>query len=126
MVLISALGNFAHVSVPTSLAEVVEALEARKNRVVVVGGLHPGQSTNAVAALVAEKVGAEMFINATDTDGVYTEDPRRSENAELLPKVTTKELAKILANESIRAGGYDLMDPVALKLVERFTSPPEC
>ncbi len=77
MVLISALGNLAHASVPTSLAEVVEALELPKNRVVVVGGLHPGQSTNAVAALIAERVRAERFINATDTDGVYTKDPEK-------------------------------------------------
>ncbi len=37
--------------------------------------------------------------------------------------MTTKELAKILADESMSAGGYDLMDPVALKLVERSHIP---
>jgi hypothetical protein len=33
---------------------------------VILGGLHPGQSTNATSVLVAEKVKAQIFVNATD------------------------------------------------------------
>jgi len=120
-VLIKALGSLAEDSVPNSLAELVEALEvsSRGKRAVVMGGLHPGQSTNAVGALVSEKLGAKMFLNATDVDGVYTKDPRKFKDAKRLSKVTAKQLGKILNTETMRAGGYDLMDPVALKLIER-------
>ncbi len=127
MVLISALGNVAYPIVPETLADVVRAVEVgsapERRRVVVLGGLHPGQSTNAVAALVAEKLRAERLYNATDVDAVYTEDPRKSSRAKRLSKVTTKELSSILGGESLAAGGYDLMDPIALKLIERSSIP---
>jgi len=45
------------------------------------GGLHPGQSTNGTAALIAEKVHAEQFLNATDVDGVYDRDPNKFKKA---------------------------------------------
>jgi uridylate kinase len=83
------------------------------------GGLHPGQSTNAVGALVAEKLKADRFVNATDVEGVYSKDPRKYPDAKKLSKVTPRELSEILGNESMMAGGYDLMDQVALKLIER-------
>jgi uridylate kinase len=123
MVLVSAFGDLAYPKVPTNLDGVVEAIEVVGKRVVVVGGLHPGQSTNAVAALIAEKVRAERFINATDVDGVYTKDPQKSKTAKKLHSVTPKQLERILGSESMQAGGYDLMDPVALKLVERSKIP---
>ena len=123
MVLICALGEVAHSRVPSNLQEVMQALEIPRNRIVVVGGFHPGQSTNAVAALIAEKTRASRFINATDTDAVYTEDPNEHKNAKPLTSVTIKELSEILGRESMRAGGYDLMDPVALKLIERSRTP---
>ncbi len=121
LVLIKALGHFAVGFVPTTLEEVVEAFEVSSSgkQVIVLGGLHPGQSTNAVGALVSEKLRADLFLNATDVDGVYTKDPRKFGDARRLPKVTLRQLSKILNSESMKAGGYDLMDPIALKLIER-------
>jgi len=116
-VLSSSLGELSATSVPHTLIEVVEAMKGA--RAVVLGGLHPGQSTNAVGTLVAEKLKAKKFVNATDVDGVYTRDPRKFEDAKRLDVVTPKELSKIIGSESMAAGAYDLMDPVALKLIER-------
>ncbi|MDG6907270.1 MAG: UMP kinase [Nitrososphaerota archaeon] len=120
-VLIKALDGLASSLLPTSLTELVEVFEisSRKKKIVVCGGLQPGQSTNAVAALVSEKLSADVFINATDVDGVYTKDPRKFRNAKLLTTVTTERLASILESESMNAGAYDLMDPIALKLIKR-------
>jgi uridylate kinase len=124
---IVAFKGLAFDSVPATLggvAEAVDGLGEKKDKwIVVCGGLHPGQSTNAVAALIAEKTGAAEFINSTDVDGVYTEDPARSSNARRLDAVTPKQLEEILGNESMQAGGYDLMDPVALKLISRSKIP---
>ncbi len=118
-----ALGEHAFPSVPTTLSEVVSAVELCDSRAVTLGGLHPGQSTNAVAALVAEKLRASHFYNLTDVDGVYTEDPRKSRDAKKLDSVSVAELSQILGEESMSAGGYDLMDPVALKLIQRSNVP---
>ena len=116
-VLASSLGELSVTFVPHSLREVVESMKG--NRTVVLGGLHPGQSTNAVGTLVSEKLKAQKFLNATDVDGVYTKDPRKFEDAKRLDTVTTHELSRIMSSESMAAGAYDLMDPVALKLIER-------
>ena len=115
--LISALGDGAHPHVPTTLSEVKRAVD--EGLTVVAGGLYPGQSTNGTAALMAEKVGARAFLNATDVDGVYDSDPRTNENAKMFDSIHLKDLRKMLAQEETVAGGYDLMDLVALKVIER-------
>ena len=124
-VTISALGDIALDQVPATLRELVHAheLAGSNKRVIVVGGLHPGQSTNAVAALVAERLHARLFVNATSVDGVYTKNPEKFKDAKMLETVNVKELSNILAEESVVAGGYDLMDPVALKLIQRSKVP---
>ena len=121
LVLVKALGRVAASIIPKTLDTLVETFEIthRDRPIVVVGGLQPGQSTNGVGALVSEKLHAKTFLNATDVKGVYTSDPRKNKKAKLILEVTTVELGAILGNESVAAGGYDLMDPVALKLIER-------
>jgi uridylate kinase len=117
MILAVSLGEYSQARVPESLETLVDNLKA--TRAVVMGGLHPGQSTNAVGAIVAEKIRATRFINATDVDGVYTKDPHKFKDAKIIDRLTTKELEKIMGEETMQAGAYDLIDPVALKLVER-------
>ena len=87
--------------------------------IVVAGGLHPGQSTNGTAALIAEKINADQFINATDVDGIYDYDPNKNKKAKLFKQIEIKNLKKMLIHEDSVAGGYDLMDIVALKIIER-------
>ncbi|WP_415282539.1 UMP kinase [Candidatus Nitrososphaera sp. FF02] len=119
--LIAALGGRAHPAVPEDLEQVTDA--AASGKIIVAGGLHPGQSTNATSALIAEKVGAVRFINATDVNGIYDSDPRTNRKAKLFREITTKQCREILGGESSMAGGYDLMDIVALKVIERSKIP---
>ena len=70
--LIYALKGKAYPHPPTTLTEVKNAVDS--GLIVVAGGLHPGQSTNGTAALIAEKVKATEFLNATDVDGIYDSD----------------------------------------------------
>ena len=115
--LIYALKNNAYSHPPTTLKEVQHAVDS--GLIVVAGGLHPGQSTNGTAALIAEKTNAEQFINATDVDGIFNSDPKKNKNAKLFKQIDMKDLKKILIHEDSVAGGYDLMDLVALKIIER-------
>ena len=119
--LVYALGKAAHPHIPKNLKEVVLAVDTGK--IVVTGGLHPGQSTNATSVQIAEKINAGMFINATDVDGVYDADPRTHRNAKLLKSIKLRALRNMLVHESTMAGGYDLMDIVALKVIERSRIP---
>jgi uridylate kinase len=90
---------------------------------VIVGGLHPGQSTNATSALIAETSKASSFVNATDVDGIYDSDPNTNSNARLFREITVDECMEILKLESAMAGTYDLMDIIALKVIERSKIP---
>lgn len=119
--LMVALKEMAYLQVPTDLENV--AIAAESGKIVVVGGLHPGQSTNATSALIAEKVKASAFLNATDVNGIYDSDPNTNKNAKLFKEVTVKECMEILGRESSMAGTYDLMDIVALKVIERSNIP---
>ena len=115
--LIYALKNKAYSHPPTTLQEVRHAVD--DGLIVVAGGLHPGQSTNGTAALIAEKVKAEQFLNATDVDGVYDMDPNEFKKAKKFKRIELKNLKNMLVHEDSVAGGYDLMDIVALKIIER-------
>ena len=115
--LIYALKNKAYSHPPTTLQEVRHAVD--DGLIVVTGGLHPGQSTNGTAALIAEKIKAEQFLNATDVDGVYDMDPNKFKQAKKFKRIELKNLKNMLVHEDSVAGGYDLMDIVALKIIER-------
>jgi len=99
------------------LPEVKNAVDS--GLIVVAGGLHPGQSTNGTAALIAEKVNATEFLNATDVDGIYDSDPNKNKKAKKFLQIDIKVLRSMLVREDSMAGGYDLMDIVALKVIER-------
>jgi len=116
LVLIAALKGYAYSPVPTSYEGLLEALSSGK--IVVCGGLQPGQSTLAVAAILAETINADYLLNATDVDGVYTSDPKRDPKARLLREVTIRELRSLLRRGTL-PGTYPLFDDLALNIIER-------
>lgn len=115
--LVHALGSRAWPQVPTTLEEARRAADS--GLAVAAGGLYPGQSTNGTAALIAERIGAAQFVNATDVEGVYDKDPNKHGDAKLLKRVKLKELRSMMMRQESVAGGHDLMDLVALKIIER-------
>ncbi|MEX2702049.1 MAG: UMP kinase [Candidatus Baldrarchaeota archaeon] len=115
--LISAIKENVYPKAPDTLEEAVSMFSLGK--IVVIGGLQPGQSTNAVAALLAEAIGANILINATTVDGVYTAPPG-TPGAKKLEKVTTEQLMEIVRRTSMfKAGEYRLFDPLAILIARR-------
>ena len=116
-----ALGSVAVTNIPTMLSELTHYVSPGK--VVVIGGLQPGQSTNAVAALAAEITHADFLVNATDVQGVYTADPKKDPKARMLRSVSVEKLLSWAMAGDVYAGKYELMDPVALKIMQRARIP---
>ena len=58
-------------------------------------------------------------MNTTDDDGIYDSDTRKNKKANKFKRIELKKLRKLLVHEESIAGGYDLMDIVALKVIER-------
>ncbi len=118
--LCAALGELAYPRIIETLDELETAI--LHGKIVLMGGLIPGQSTNAVAAVAAETVHAEMLFNATNVDGVYDRDPKK-DGAILLDIITINQLTDILSESGTKAGEYKLFDPVAIRVVARSKIP---
>ena len=119
--LIAALGDDAYPRVAESHAEAKKFAESGK--IVVMGGITPGQTTDAVAAVLAERVGASVFINATSVDGIYSADPRKHPDATRYDEMTPKELLEIVGASALGAGSNIVLDMVAARVVERSGIP---
>jgi len=85
----------------------------------VMGGITPGQTTDAVAAALAEFVGADLLVFATGADGVYTADPNTDPDAEQYERLTPADLVDVVAPMSRDAGASAPVDLLAAKLIER-------
>lgn len=90
-----------------------------ENKIIIAGGLMPGQSTTAVATLLAEVTKSRLLIYATDVDGIYTKDPKKHQDAKLLKTITINDLIRLMEEERAEAGTYKLFDPPSLKIIKR-------
>jgi uridylate kinase len=111
------LGDAGTGVVPTSLEDVVEEVEIGK--IVVMGGLKPGMTTDAVAAIVAEKVKADLMVKATDQEGVFTSDPKKHEDAEKIDKLSFDDLTQLFEQNKHKAGIHQIIDPEAVKILRK-------
>lgn len=119
--LVAGLGGSAFPEIPEHLEDLLRYVTS--GLAVVTGGFQPAQSTNGVAALAAEATGADLFVNATDVDGVYTADPHKDPKAKRMDEVSIEELMRILSTEGFQAGEYALMDPLSLRVMQRSGIP---
>jgi uridylate kinase len=98
------------------------ALALRSFPRVIMGGTHPGHTTDAVAAMLAERVRAERLVIVTNVDGVYTADPKKEPKAKLMEHVGAAELVQI-AGTARGAGSTGVVDPLAAQLILRSRMP---
>jgi len=117
--LVAALGVDAPQDIPDSYSKAAESC----GKIVVMGGLYPGQTTDAVSAMLAERVGAKRLVIATSVDGVYTADPEVDKSAKKLTKMTARELVRMAMETEMTAGSRSPIDPVAAKIIERSKIP---
>ncbi|MCS7096459.1 MAG: UMP kinase [Candidatus Bathyarchaeota archaeon] len=113
---IKKLGKISCEKIPLSVEEAVECFE--EGKIAVLGGLKPGMTTDTVAALIAERIDADMLIKATDQEGVYDKDPRKYPDAVKLDKLRFEELPQVLAEKKHRAGIRQILDPEAVKVLK--------
>ena len=119
--LMLALGRESYPDIPESYNNALIAGESGK--IVVMGGVTPAQTTDAVAAVLAERAGADLLINATAVDGIYTADPRKDTSATKIPTLTPDELIEIVQTGRMDAGSNNVIDLVAAKVIQRSRIP---
>lgn len=116
-----ALGDAAYPGIAASYQEARRYAESGK--IIVMGGVTPGQTTDAVSAVLAESVGADLIINGTSVDGIYSADPKADRTARRFEKMTPQELLAVISGARLDAGSNTVIDIVAAKVIERSNIP---
>ncbi len=115
--LLIALGDSAYQKVPHNFQEALEF--SATGKIIVMGGTEPAHSTDAVSAILAEYVNADKLINLTSVDGMYTKDPNKYDDAELIHEITASDLLDFLNDKDMKAGTYEFFDTTAVQMIKR-------
>jgi len=110
------LREYAYPKPAETLEELMKAIQFSK--IVVLGGLIPGQSTAAVALEAAEAIGVHRVIDISAVDHVYDKNPLTHPDAKPFKEIKASDLINILKQE-ILPGEYALIDIHALMLAIR-------
>jgi len=105
----------SHPQTPETPEEIQTIASTGQN--LVMGGLTPGYSTDAVAAITAELTNADRLIIASNIDGIYDREPEK-DGAKRLEKVKVEKIREMIKGNN-KAGRYDLIDSTALQIIER-------
>jgi uridylate kinase len=111
------LGEDGCGSVPVSVDEAEACL--KQGKIVVIGGLRPGMTTDSVAAMIGERVQADLLVKGSNVDGIYSKDPKKFSDAEKLDALKFEDLTQLLEADSHRAGINQIIDPEAVKILRR-------
>ena len=104
-------------AVPLTVDEAADCLN--KGKISVMGGLKPGMTTDTVAALIAERVNADLLVKATDQDGIYNKDPKKHRDAVKLDHLSFDDLSTVFSESRHKAGIHQIIDPEAVKILKR-------
>ncbi len=115
--LIAALGEDAVTAPALDYEEAGDALRA--GDVCVMGGVAPAQTTDAVAAALAEYIDANLLIYATSVPGVYSADPEEDDGATKYDELSATELVDVIADLDMDAGSSAPVDLLAAKIIQR-------
>ena len=115
--LIAALGELAEPNPATTFETAIRVM--LRGKIPVMGGMTPGQTTDAVAAMLASSSRSEMLAYFTDVDGVYTSDPKLNPNARKFETMTVQQLMGLVSGVKMEPGVKVIIDPIAARIIER-------
>ncbi len=111
------LGALSCIAVPSTIGEAAKCLNDGK--IAVMGGLKPGMTTDTVAALIVEKVNADLLIKVTDQQGIYDKDPKKYADAIMLERLCFEDLTHVFSEDKHKAGIHQILDPEAVKILKK-------
>lgn len=89
--------DIAHPAIITNPDDVLDV--PTDTQLIVAAGYRPGSSTDLRAVQIAERVGATCVINLSNTDYVYTDNPKTNPDAEKIEDITWADFRKLLPEE---------------------------
>lgn len=93
----------------------------KREKVVVTGalGFHPNMTSDGTAAEIARHLNADLFINITNVNGLYTKDPNKYKNAKLIRNISFKDFYKIASKIKFKAGQHFVLDKKAAQIINK-------
>ena len=99
--------NVQEVAEPYIRRRAIRHLEKGRVIILAAGTGNPFFTTDTAASLRAVEIGAEVIMKATKVDGVYTADPEKDSSAQLLQRISFKD---------VLTRGLKVMDATAISL----------
>jgi uridylate kinase len=100
--------------IPTHLEEVKDLLKSFN--IVVASGFQPGSTSDGSAAVIADYLDAELFINYTNVKGLYTKNPKLK-GAKFVPKISHENFNKnYISKFKEKPGQHFILDSLAAKV----------
>jgi uridylate kinase len=116
--LITALGRLTEPDPFTTFESAIRAM--LKGKIPVMGGVRPGQTTDAVAAMLARSSRSELLVYLTDVEGVYSADPKISPKAKKFETMTAAQLVSLVGKVKTKPGVTVIVEPIAAKIIQRY------
>lgn len=112
----------ANYGIPHTTKEVKKYL--LKSNIVFCGALEykPNQTSDSTSAEIAKEFKAK-FINLTNINGLYTENPKTHKNAKFIPKISWEDFHKKALKMTFKPGQHFVLDQTASKIIKNNKIP---
>ncbi|MGV8142781.1 MAG: UMP kinase [Candidatus Pacearchaeota archaeon] len=110
-------GSVANHNLPLTMNEVKNMIS--KNKVVFCGALRyaPKQTSDSTAARLAAYLKTD-FINLTNIDGLYTDNPKTNKNAKFIKQISWSRFLSMASKIKYKPGQHFVLDQKAAKIIK--------
>ena len=111
---------FRDIAHPVMVTNPDDVLDAPKNApLIIAAGYRPGASTDLRAVQIAQRVGAKKVVNLSNTDYIYSENPKDNPDATKFETISWTEFRKLIPDKW-DPGLSSPFDPVAAQESEKL------
>lgn len=112
-------GSDANKGMPKDMKDVEDYL--RRKRIVFCGALRysSNQTSDSTAVKLANYFNCD-FVNLSNVKGLYDKDPKKYKSAKFIPKISHKDLWKMVKGRNFKHGQNFILDSNAVKLMKKY------
>lgn len=103
--------------IPLNIEDAVKM--AKKQDILICGGMLKGTTTDGVAAVIASRLKACCIMNITNAKGLYDKNPLNHPDALLIRRISYSEAGKMLNKIKEKPGQHFIIDRLALETASK-------